>query len=302
LVYDDFEVRTLLINQVCETVNLTKKAIEYYIEQDLIHPVVLENNYRDFSQSDVERLTKISMYRRLGLSVHDIKAVLSDNTGEALQRIAIQKELNSQREKAKKATLDKLCRGQSYADIITDLESIDFNATITEKLLHAFPGYFGRFLSLHFARFLNNPIDTVDERLAYAEIISFLDNSPALVFPDDVQAFLDENTMEYSPETINIMLANTKQAIENPEAFVSENKETMQQYLEFKQSDEYRVSPLSKLKTLLKDFCGSSGYYDIFIPAMKRLSKPYAEYYSQLETADEKMLTRFPEIEKVIDE
>jgi len=33
----------------------------------------------------------------------------------------------------------------------------------------------------------------------------------------------------------------------------------------------------------------SNGYYDTFIPAMKRLSKSYAEYVNQLNVANEKL-------------
>ena len=285
----------MLINQVIKKENLTKKAIEYYIEQDLIHPAVLENGYRDFSQEDVERLKKISMYRRLGLSVHDIKAVLSDETGEKLRNIAVQKELDSKREQMKKAALDKLCRGQAESDISADLEAIDVSSTITEKLLEAFPGYYGRFICLHFARFLNEPIASEEERLAYSEVLAFLDNAPQTVFPDEVQAFLDENTTEYSPEVVSIIIDKTKLAIENPNEFISENKKVLKQYLEFRQSDEYKESPLSRLHTLLKEFGNTSGYYEVFIPAMKRLSKPYAEYCRQMELAEEKILSQFPD-------
>ncbi len=44
----------MLINEVCKKCRLTKKAVEYYIEQGLISPDIMENGYRDFSQDDVE--------------------------------------------------------------------------------------------------------------------------------------------------------------------------------------------------------------------------------------------------------
>ncbi|MDY0236903.1 MAG: MerR family transcriptional regulator [Gudongella sp.] len=46
----------MLINQTSKKTNLTKKAIEYYTEQGLISPVILENGYRGFSEDDVEDL------------------------------------------------------------------------------------------------------------------------------------------------------------------------------------------------------------------------------------------------------
>ena len=39
----------MLINEVAKLSNLTKKAVEYYTEQGLICPNILENGYRDFS-------------------------------------------------------------------------------------------------------------------------------------------------------------------------------------------------------------------------------------------------------------
>lgn len=289
----------MLINEVSQTVNLTKKAIEYYTAQELIYPAILDNGYRDFSQNDVERLKKISLFRKLGLNVQDIKTILADETGDMLRRITVQKELNAQRDQAKKAVLDKLCRGQNYAEISADLEAIDQNATITEKLLDAFPGYYGRFICLHFARFLNAPIRTEEERHAYNDIITFLGSIPALVFPEDLQTFLDENTMDYSAETICNILEKTKQAIKNPETFLTESKEVLEAYFEFKKSDEYKNSQLGRIQALLKEFNNSSGYYDVFIPAMKRLSKTYAEYSYQMETANEKFLLQYPEIKNL---
>jgi len=51
----------MFIKDVCLETQATKKAIEYYIEQGLITPIVLENGYRDFSASDCEKLKKIKI-------------------------------------------------------------------------------------------------------------------------------------------------------------------------------------------------------------------------------------------------
>ena len=85
----------------------------------------------------------------------------------------------------------------------------------------------------------------------------------------------------------------------NPDEFLSNNKEILTQYLEYKKSDEYKNSPASKLMELMKEFNSSNGYNDIFIPAMKQLSSSYAEYYRQLEVTNKKLLEQYPEIEKL---
>jgi len=46
---------------------------------------------------------------------------------------------------------------------------------------------------------------------------------------------------------------------------------------------------------LMKEFCSSNGYYDVFIPAMRRLSPLYNEYYEQMLRANEEFIKTHPE-------
>lgn len=288
----------MLIHEVSRATGVTKKAIEYYCEQGLICPAILENGYRDFGQNEVERLGQISVLRKLGISGEEIKTVLSDESGNALQRLSVQKELSLKREQAKKALLEQLSGGKSYADISAELQTIETGKTITEKLLEAFPGYYGRFICLHFARFLNEPIKTEKQQAAYEKILAFLDNLPPLDLPEDLLEYLSESTRQIGTQQINTMIQNTQKSIENPDEFLSENKEFLEQYLAYKQSEEYQNSPAYKMMALLKTFNSTSGYYDVFLPALKELSSSYAQYYRQLEIANETILSRYPEIEK----
>lgn len=237
-------MKNVLISEASRLANLTKKAINYYIEQNLIFPDSLENGYRDFSDKDVESLKEISVLRKLGLRIEEIKMIFVDETSSVLQKISVQKELSLQREKAKKAILDKLSCGYSFAEIDRELETIEQGATVTEKLLEAFPGYYGRFICLHFAQFLNEPITTSEQQAAYEEIITFLDNAPPIDFPKEVQSFLVESTKHFNIEDIHGMIENTKRSIEDPQKFLSGNREVLEQYLEYKQSEEYKQSPV----------------------------------------------------------
>ncbi|NLB81059.1 MAG: MerR family transcriptional regulator, partial [Clostridiaceae bacterium] len=180
--------------------------------------------------------------------------ILADDKGTVLQKISVQKELSVQREKAKQAILDQLSIGKSFAEIETALNAIEQNATVTDKLLEAFPGYYGRFICLHFARFLNRPISTPQQQAAYKEIIEFLDEVPALTFPKELQDFLVESTQHISAENIREMNEQTKKSIKDPEQFLSENKEMLTWYLEYKKSDEYKNSPAFKIQEMLKEF------------------------------------------------
>ncbi|MFS0783131.1 MerR family transcriptional regulator [Bacillus sp. 1P06AnD] len=292
------EVRKMLINETSKITNLTKKAIDYYIERNLISPETLGNGYRNFSEKEVDRLKRISVLRRLGLSIAEIQEVLSDETKNALKRLGAQTALDIQNMHARKTIIDKLSVGKDYTDILDDLKAMEDRKTITEKILSSFPGYYGRFICMHFARFLNEPIKTVEQQSAYEEIIQFLDNAPELPITDDLKAFLIESTKHIGNDTISEIIQTTKQSIENPDRFLTNNKEIIEAYLAHKQTEEYKKSPIHKIKSLLIDFNHSSGYYDIFIPAMKKLSPSYADYYRNVEITNQRLLSLYPDIAK----
>ena len=50
----------MLINEVAQKCNITKKAVQYYVDKELIVPNVLENGYKDFSEQDTKLLKKLS--------------------------------------------------------------------------------------------------------------------------------------------------------------------------------------------------------------------------------------------------
>lgn len=247
----------------------------------------------------MERLKKIAVYRKLGLSINEIKEILADETGSALQKIALKKELSLHKEQVKKAILEKLSCGKSYDEINLELKILDQKANITEKLLEAFPGYYGRFICLHFERFLNEPITTDEQQSAYNQIITFLDDVPSFEFPEDLQKYIIENTKHLDSEAIGTMIDNTKYSIENLDEFLTENKDWLHEYLEYKKSEEYKNSPLCKFQDFILEFNSTSGYYDIFIPAMKKLSSTYAKYHKQIEITNEELLIRYPEIARL---
>lgn len=284
----------MLTHEVCKMTNLTKKAIEYYIGQGLLSPALSDNGYRDFNAENVACLNKISVLRKLGLGTEEIRTVLNDGTNTALQKLSVKKELHIQKEEKKKRIMEKLQKDMDYSKVKDDLEALDQNAAIAERLLDSFPGYYGRLICLHFARFLNEPAITEDQKEAYAEILSFLDDLPDIHFPKDVEEYLDETVNGISTKQIGELIDNTKKSIEDPDKFLSENKEILEYYYKYMQSDEYKNSAAWKLKNILNEFNHSSGYYDVFLPAMKRLSPAYAKYCRQSELANEKILEKYP--------
>ena len=77
----------MLIKEVSEQCHLTKKAIEYYGIKGLVRPTILENGYRDYSEREISKLKEISVLRRCGVNIVEIKEILeSRNKTVALEK------------------------------------------------------------------------------------------------------------------------------------------------------------------------------------------------------------------------
>lgn len=85
------------IKKVCEQTGLTDRTIRYYIEEGLINPETKENYLGrksiDFSDSDIGELKNISVLRKVGFSVSDIKAIKSKpmNSIEIIRKLKNEK-------------------------------------------------------------------------------------------------------------------------------------------------------------------------------------------------------------------
>ena len=274
----------MLINEVCKKCSLTKKAVEYYIEQGLVVPVMQENGYRSFTEEDVERLEKISILRNLGLSIADIRIVLSDRNTVALKEIAGAKKLEISALEEKQKLLQELAESQNWKKTHDELQQLEKKQSILERLQNVFPGYYGRYVCTHFAPYLNEPVVTDEQQEAFNTIIEFLDNTDFDI-PDDLRQYLDEVLSEAATRCDNgidgfaeKMSASMREAVQDPEKFLEENREIIEIYQAYKKSDEYKASPTYRLEESFRQFGKGSGYNDIFIPAMCRLSKTYREY------------------------
>lgn len=274
----------MLIKELCAECTLTKKAVEYYTEQGLLFPKSLENGYRIFNDNDVICAKKISVLRRIGLSIDEIKAVFSSQPHEnELAKIACKKSLNIEADRQRLQLLEELSHNGDFQQAHNSLASIEQNKRISDKLLDIFPGYFGGYFSLHFSSFLTEPITTLSQLEAFNIIVEFLDNMPSPVVPPDLQEYIDEYTKLFDTKTIQNVTAGMQKSLENPKQFLSENKKTLSDYADFKDTDEFKNSVAYKVSSLLQEFCSTSGYYDVFIPAMRRLSTSYNEYQLKIE-------------------
>ena len=259
----------MLINEVCKRCGLTKKAIEYYEEQGLTRPQIMGNGYRVFSEDDVIRLNKIAVLRGLGISVLDIKTVLAENDYLSFQTICDKKELEISDIQAKQQLLHMLAGNQNWEDARAQLSRLEMKRSILSRLLDRFPGYFGKFISLHFAPYLNERVATDEQQDAFETIIDFLDGVN-IVIPDDLKEYLDD-----AAKTIDLVdvskkaAASVAAAIQDPEQYLKDKREMFERYKEVKASDAYKNTPGYRLQELFAQLNRENGYNDVFIPAMR---------------------------------
>ena len=61
------------VQDVEKALGITRANIRFYEREGLLSPDRKENGYRDYTNDDIVRLKKIIIFRKLGLSVADIK-------------------------------------------------------------------------------------------------------------------------------------------------------------------------------------------------------------------------------------
>lgn len=287
------------VKDLCALCGATKKAVAYYIEQGLIHPATRENNYKDYTLADVETVRKICILRQLHIPVEEIRAVLAQGV-PALREAAAKHAEKVYNAEKQQAVLNQLAITADWAGAAVELHALQFSQSVREKLLLAFPGYYGRFICQHFARFLAEPLETPKQIEAYETILTYLDTVPSLHFPPEVQTFYDEVSAHLSADVLETATraasSAMQEALANPKAYLEQQKEMLDAYLAYKQTDEFRSSPAAQMQAAVQAFNANSGYNDIFLPAMRRLSPAYDSYYSQMQAANDALFELRPEL------
>ncbi len=283
----------MLIHEVCRACHLTRKAVEYYVEQGLIQPEVMDNGYRCFSQSDVSALKRIAVLRGLGFSVPEIRTVLKKDSLSAIHDVLHKRELEIDGLQARQALLRQLADSGDWARAQIQLEALQKKQSILTRILDKFPGSYGQFVCVHFAPYLGEPIVTREQQDAFETIIDFLDGL-SVVLPTDLQAYLDES-IGWAVKMQDVTSAALAAAIENPEQYIQDNRELLERFRAVMDSEAYKATPAYRLKAHLQQFQRESGYTDVFIPAMLRLSPSYRAYYEALQAANEVFIRQFPD-------
>lgn len=289
----------MLIKEVCEKCKLTKKAIEYYESKNLIHPKILENGYRDYSDADITVLKEISVLRKCGISIADIAEIRNSlNKPVALAKCKYITGLRMQRLNSIQKCMDSLIADYDINREFDYLQTHDEDLyTIKEKLVFAFPGNYGLYVSMHFGRFLNGTIETEDQRKAYDAIVQYLDHVDLYLsaeLSELMEAFFTVSTKSDAVKIEEETNVRMLEMLTDTEGYLERNHEKIEPYIKYKNSEEYKNSEAAKIQRFMLDFQKESGYQEVLIANMKILSPSYDEYLKKVEAANEIMLKKYP--------
>jgi len=98
---DDLTKQTyLVISEVCLLLGLTPRAVRYYEQRELIWPGRDKHGVRRFTDLERRRLADIARFRRAGVCIEDIRAILEapqDSDGGAERTALATAKLEAQR-------------------------------------------------------------------------------------------------------------------------------------------------------------------------------------------------------------
>lgn len=116
----------MTIKDVEERTGLFRSNIRFYEKEKLIEPSRNESNgYRDYSENDVENIKKIAYLRTLGISIEDIRSIISE-------KVTLQEMLEKQKEVLKNQITD-LNKAKLMCEKMLDEESISYEKLQVEQ-------------------------------------------------------------------------------------------------------------------------------------------------------------------------
>ena len=278
----------MLRNEIQNKTGLTRKAIEYYEEKGLINPQKTENGYRDYSENDLEVLIQISLFRKLGISVTEIEGYLTTGIS-ALSSVLRRKQHQLDVEEKRKEVLELVVKGENQELINEKIKLIEAEESIYERSERLFPGYFGQMLFAAHQPFLNESLGE-DEEEAFEKYVDYLGDLPLFQLSKDEQNYIEKISSTFDMQILKKVNKDKINAIENVEKWLKENDNTISQYEEYKNSEEYQKSLMKQIQDKLQNFMKDNKYYEIAIPLIRKFSKSYDDYYKKLIVANDKYL------------
>ena len=274
------------IQEAAQRVGCTQRAVKYYETKGLLTISKSENGYRDYTEEDIARLHAISAYRKLGIGLADIRRLL-ENEDQALLRQILERKRNEQGVRAQEIAALEAYLAQPDAARLD--EAIDYGS-LAQAIRAQIPGFYGDYFVSHFAPYLAHRIETQEQRDAYEKILAFWDGAhirvPLLI---RLSAFIQKRLIpqpQLSAETLDARL----HALLNPtpEEYERIKRQTMHA-VRMRQNPLTRFNPGMIAQRRMMRALQDSGYNDVFIPQMKRLSPAYRAYHDALDALNARL-------------
>ena len=276
----------MTINEIAKELNITKRAIKYYEEQGLLKVTKDSNGYRNYSEQDAEMLRIISVYRKLGISISDIKKFLIKEDKDIQLGILADKE----KELREKTTEDEELKVFVTTGKTDQLSEVIQYESIGKAIKDAVPGFYGYYFLHHFLPFLQGRIETAEQKEVYEVICAYWDNTEIKI-PMFMRIF-NWISYRFCPE-VSVESMSDKMNAEM--SLYLDADETQYEKLKKKVLDGYRIKRIMRFhpvyisqRKFMKEL-QNKGYNDIFIPNMKKLSPDYKKYHEALMAVNQRI-------------
>ena len=272
----------MLLNEIVQEVGMTKRAVKYYEEKGLLSIKKDDNGYRNYTQEDVESLKKISVYRKLGISVEDIKKLLEGNDKTLLAKIY---EKKLQEKECRESELEALKDFIENGDTDKANELLEYE-TIENAISSLLPGKeWSDYLVSHFKPFLNVKIKTPEQKQALQNILEYCDETtlktPFLMRLGVKLAGGVVKETRTADEMISYYRDMSQEEYEKLKAGVLKSAKLKSGIL------KYHPSYVAQ-RQMMKEY-QNKGYNDIFIPNLMILSPKYGEYKRALDNVNDRI-------------
>lgn len=278
----------MLRSEIQNKTGLTRKAIEYYEDKGLINPHRLENGYKDYTEKDLDILVKVSILRKLGVSLSEIKQCVLYNSS-TLSSVLRMKEHQLEVDERRKNILELIVKGEKQELIDEYIAMIETEESIYNRLERVFPGYFGQLFFAAYLPFMNEPL-TKDGEEAFIKYVSYLDNLPTFELSEDEKKFIDEISSNSDMSILKKVNEDKISTVENIEDWLEKNKDSILQYESYKNSEQYQNSLLRDIQEKLRKYMIDNNYYQVAIPLIRKFSKSYNMYYEKMIKANERFI------------
>lgn len=272
----------MLLNEIVKEVGMTKRAIKYYEEKGLLSIKKDVNGYRNYTKEDLETLKKISIYRKLGICIDDIKKLLEINDKRILLDVYHQKLQEKQMQDSElEALKDFIDNGDpDKANELLDYETIE-NAI--ESMLPE--EEWADYLISHFKPFLDVRIKTSEQKQALKNILEYCENT-TLKTPFMMKLGIKlSGGIVKETRTADEMISYYRDMSEEE---YERLKDSVLKGAKLKSGIlKYHPSYVAQRK-MMKEY-QDKGYNDIFIPNLMILSPKYGEYKRALDSINDRI-------------